>query len=143
LNSTVTGVLSPGDQPGHNEFISGFNSWDWRTTPNDNLWQGVNGINNPCPSGYRLPTVAEFNSEAISWGTNVALNAYNSLKLVLGGQRSGNNSGYVYTGGIGIYWTSNISGSSGYSNVIEFNGNTFGSDINQREVGCSVRCIKD
>ena len=26
---------------------------------NDNLWQGVNGVNNLCPSGFRLPTSTE------------------------------------------------------------------------------------
>ena len=33
----------------------------------NNLWQGVNGINNPCPTGYRLPTEVEWNNERNSW----------------------------------------------------------------------------
>ncbi len=41
--------------------------YDWRSPQNDNLWQGVNGINNPCPSGYRLPTEAELEAERLSW----------------------------------------------------------------------------
>ncbi|NDE11321.1 MAG: hypothetical protein EBZ95_12260, partial [Chitinophagia bacterium] len=32
----------------------------WQTTPNTNLWSGVSGINNPCPSGWRLPTKSEW-----------------------------------------------------------------------------------
>lgn len=33
---------------------------DWLTPQDNTLWQGVSGTNNPCPSGYRLPTEAEW-----------------------------------------------------------------------------------
>ena len=64
-NSDTTTTLSSADQPGHGYFII-TNQWgnrDWRSPSNQNLWQGVGGINNPCPSGYRLPTLSEFNEE--------------------------------------------------------------------------------
>ena len=58
-SSAITTTLSAGDQPGHGDFIvSASSPKDWRTGQNDNLWQGVNGINNPCPNGYRVPTYA-------------------------------------------------------------------------------------
>jgi uncharacterized protein (TIGR02145 family) len=46
--SGTTSVLSSADQPGHGDFILAASSLnDWRNPQNDNLWQGVNGINSP------------------------------------------------------------------------------------------------
>ena len=52
--SGSSSTLSTNDTPGHKKFILAPNSpYDWRSPQNDNLWQGVAGTNNPCPSGYR------------------------------------------------------------------------------------------
>jgi hypothetical protein len=75
-NSPNTSTLSSTDQPGHGSFI--FSPSDWRSPQNGNLWQGLSGINNPCPSGYRLPTEAELNSERLSWISNNAAGAFAS-----------------------------------------------------------------
>ena len=65
--SATTSTLSSTDQPAHGNFIIAPSSpYDWRSPQNANLWQGVNGINNPCPSGYRLPTEAELEAEHLS-----------------------------------------------------------------------------
>ena len=57
--SGITSTLSDSDNPGHGQFILTSSSPnDWRSPQNDNLWQGVNGINNPCPAGFRVPTEA-------------------------------------------------------------------------------------
>ena len=59
-NATTT-TLSTGDVPGHSNFILAPRSpGDWRATQNATLWDGVDGINNPCPQGFKLPTQAEF-----------------------------------------------------------------------------------
>lgn len=66
-NSTTTATISITDTPGNGHYIlTSISPYDWRSPANDNLWQGVNGINNPCPNGYRLPTLAEFDSERLS-----------------------------------------------------------------------------
>jgi hypothetical protein len=63
-NSTTTTTLSSTDQPGHANFIvTSASPYNWRNPQNTNLWQGENGINNPCPRTYRLPTSAEFVAE--------------------------------------------------------------------------------
>ena len=54
------------------------------------LWQGVNGYNNPCPTGFRIPTSAEWQAEINTWGSVTDL--YNNpLKLTRGGLRYNQN----------------------------------------------------
>ena len=68
--SEITSTNSATDTPGHDDFIlESVSPFDWRVPQNDNLWQGVGGVNNPCPMGYRLPTEAELNAERLSWGS--------------------------------------------------------------------------
>jgi len=85
--------------------------YDWLTTKDDNLWQGVVGTNNPCPSGYRLPTDIEWNTERTAWGSNTnATAAFASpLKLPAAGYRTlvGDPRD---VGSRGYYWTSTVSG---------------------------------
>ncbi|PIP46684.1 MAG: hypothetical protein COX15_00065, partial [Candidatus Colwellbacteria bacterium CG23_combo_of_CG06-09_8_20_14_all_42_19] len=55
--SATTSNLSSSNNPGHSNFILAPNSpYNGRSPQNDNLWQGVTGTNNPCPSGWRIPT---------------------------------------------------------------------------------------
>jgi hypothetical protein len=65
-NAAITNILSSTDQPAHGNFITvNSGDYDWRSPQNNQLWQGVKGINNPCPSGYRIPTEAELNEERL------------------------------------------------------------------------------
>jgi uncharacterized protein (TIGR02145 family) len=142
-NSPTTSTLSNSDTPGHGNFIlSPSGSNDWRSPENSTLWQGVNGTNNPCPAGYRLPTEAELNAERLSWASNNSAGAFASpLKLTLAGNR------YFSTGGINAvsydawYWSSSVSGL--YSRGLYFNSTTAEWYPYQRAIGYPVRCIKD
>jgi hypothetical protein len=62
INGTTVS-LSTTDIPGHSSFILGGSKRDWRLETNSDLWQGVNGVNNPCPTGYRIPTIGEIEEE--------------------------------------------------------------------------------
>ncbi len=142
-NSATTSTLSSSDTPGHGDFITVSSSpYDWRTPQHDNLWQGVSGINNPCPAGFRLPTETELGTERQSWSSNDSAGAYGSpLKLVLASFR------YHYDGTIndagsnGHYWSSTVGGS--HSRYLYFNSGNANMNSTNRAFGFSVRCLKD
>ena len=116
--------------------------YDWLTPQDDNLWQGVSGTNNPCPSGYRLPTEAEWEAERTSWSSNNAAGAFASpLKLPVAGNRDGSNGSLVNVGSFGYYWSSTVDGSN--SRSLYFNSSFAYMFSNLRADGSSVRCLKD
>ena len=107
--SSSTSILSTTNSPNHSDFILA-NS-DWLTVSDDNLWQGVNGINNPCPLGFRLPTEAELEAERLSWISNDAAGAFASpLKLTVGGARSRMSGAIGNVGTFVGYRTSDLNG---------------------------------
>jgi len=142
-NSKTINTLSSIDQPAHGSFItvdSGSN--DWHNPQNDNLWQGVAGVNNPCPTGYRIPTGAEWEAERKSWTSDNAGGAFASpLKLPLAGARSYGDGSLGNAGSFGFYRSSTVS----YIivRVIEFNSSFASMEGRNRASGLSVRCIKD
>ena len=141
--SPTTTTLSNSDVPGHGNFILAPNpDYDWRSPQNNNLWQGVNGINNPCPSEYRPPTFTEWNTERLSWSPNNSTGAFSSpLKLPIPGYRSGWTGGIHYDGTTGYYWSSTIALYASYHLFVSY---TTSMESNYgRHTGYSVRCIKD
>ena len=141
-NSPTTTTLSSTDQPANGSFILAPNSpFDWRSPQNTNLWQGVNGVNNPCPSGYRLPTEIEINAERLSWSINNSAGAFASpLKLPVAGYRLDSNGSLAGAGTYGIYWSSTVNGAR--SELLYFSINA-GIGADRRAFGGSVRCLKD
>jgi len=142
-NSATTSILSTTDQPGHGDFIvTSSTPNEWRSPQNNNLWQEVNGVNNPCPSGYRLPTETEINAERLSWSSNNAAGAFASpLKLPMAGQRFDSSGLLSAVGSRGVYWSSTVNsfGSIG----LNFDNSTAISVGYGRSYGLSVRCIKN
>jgi hypothetical protein len=139
--SATTSTRSSTDVPGNANFILAGSPYDWRSTANNNLWQGVNGTNNPCPSGYRLPTETEWVAERLSWISQNAAGAFASpLKLPAAGIRRFNDGGFDLVNTGGRYWSSTVS--SPYSRYFYFDSNA---DMftDARAYGASVRCIKN
>jgi uncharacterized protein (TIGR02145 family) len=140
----VTTTLASSTSPGNALFINAGTNGDvsWMTTkPNpETRWQGgVNALNNPCPSGYRIPTSTEFNAlinNIYNVGTNATSWPNAIAKLPVAGFRNntGGNTG-VNTGG--YYHTS----------VGNFNTNaTYAGahpSYTYANYGLSVRCIKN
>lgn len=140
--SSTTTTLSGSDIPGHNNFITtSVAPHDWRNGQNNALWQGGVNDNNPCPTGYRLPTNSEWDIERLSWTSNDAAGAYNSpLRLPVNGSRLFNNT-FSNVGIDGKYWSSTISGTN--SMAFNYSPTNSGSGASVRSVGTSVRCIKN
>lgn len=136
--SATTATQSSVDQPADSNFI--LSGGDWRNPKNDNLWQGVNGVNNPCPFGYRIPTAAEWDSERLSWSSQNSAGALNSpLKLTVAGIRLSN--GSINTAQ-GSYWSSNVSAAnSTYLRIMS--GFNPANIPTIRSEGLSVRCLKN
>jgi uncharacterized protein (TIGR02145 family) len=141
--SVTTSTLSSSDTPGHGDFILAPNSpYDWRSPQSNDLWQGVNGTNNPCPAGYRLPTIAELDAERQSWSSNDAAGAFNSpLKLPVAGGRSSYDGSLLDMGSYGYYWSSTVDGS--YSRDLTFYSSNAYTSNYRRALGLSVRCLKE
>jgi len=141
--SGTTSTLSSSDTPGHGDFIIGMGSpYDWRSPQNNNLWQGLNGTNNPCPTGYRLPTEAELNAERLSWSSNNAAGAFASpLKLPVAGSRDGSYGSLYVVGSFGYYWSSTVSSTN--SRYLGFRSSNASMGSSGRANGFSVRCLKD
>lgn len=141
--STINFNLSSTDQPGHGDFIVG--SADWRSPVNSSLWQGVNGVNNPCPLGYRLPTEAELEDESNSWNTLNASGAFSSpLKFPLSGRRQSSNGDLIDVGVDASYWSNSaVSPTSASSKALYIANTTSFTFTSFRADGRAVRCIKD
>ena len=140
LNSANSSIISSTDKPTHGNFIIGASSpYDWRFPQNSDLWQGVSGINNPCPANYRIPTIAELNAERISWGSTL-VGAFNSpLKLPIAGRRSWLYGTWNNDPPQGLYWSSSAQSDWAECLQIDHNGAVKGGT--QKIMGCSVRCI--
>jgi hypothetical protein len=141
--SASTTATTSNDVPGHSNFIINASSpYDWHIPQKDTLWQGVSGINNPCPSGWRLPTITEWSTEESSWAQQNYNGAYASpLKLTAGGYRFNSSANLINVGTYGFYWSSTVGGT--YAYLLLFYSSDSITNTNNRAYGFTVRCVKD
>lgn len=147
--SSTTSELSSSDLPGHGNFILATGepySWRDRDHQNYNLWQRVSKVNNPCPPGYRLPTLEEWRAEVKSWSSNDSNGAFASpLKLPTAGAR-GMMRGRISPFPDGYYWSATADSGPW---ILQFRNKldripAMAQPMRQFEAyGFSVRCIKD
>ena len=139
-----TSTLATSDTPGDNLFIKQPSSpYDWRNPQNGNLWQGVNGVNNVCPAGFRLPTNTEQGALVTAAGITNSATAYSSsLKLTAAGYRNYSDASLYDLGVYGNYWSSSVSGANALS--LTFDASSVGpASVLNRALGFTVRCLKD
>lgn len=140
----ATNLLSSTPNPGNSYFIYNTTSpYDWITTQQVDgrlWWNGSKaGSNNPCPSGYHVPTYAELNAE-LTYITNTAT-AYTYLKLPLAGYRNYPTADLINASIDGRYWTSTNNGVGSWRLLLTSTTASMG--YSARGMGESVRCIKD
>jgi uncharacterized protein (TIGR02145 family) len=154
--STATGTSFNNDQPPTDQFIvpSGSYQYDWRNPKNDDLWQ--DGLNDPCPTGFRLPTTEEWQAETAAAGIEDGYDAFNStLKMTFTGywgvydyqQTNIRHAGDPAndSDSEGNYWSSSPATSHGGRGAhnFYFTRSYISHGGPYRGYGLSVRCIED
>lgn len=150
-NSGARNGPSSLNQPGHADFLliqTGSTTDDWRNPQNNLLWQGIGGVNNPCPEGFRIPTEPEFRQERLTWASNTSAGAFNSvLKLPLAGFREQTGAISLVTEGspYGFIWSSTVSSgtTSNRAEAFAYYPDRAYENPYARARGYSVRCIKN
>jgi len=121
-------------------FIIG--STDWLSNVETHMWSGTAAENNPCPSGFRIPTAAEWEQERLSWSSNNAAGAFASpLKLPVAGFRNYGSGSLSDVGNYGTYWSSTVSGTT--ARGLDFSSSAAVMSFHNRAHGSSIRCLKD
>ena len=118
-------------------------NYDWRgTTQNDALWATEASANNPCPVGFRVPTLTEQNTLVTAASiTNSATAASSAMKFTVPGYRDRGNGSLHDVGSRGYYWSSSVNATD--ASYRFFNSGSTGSSNHLRAYGWSVRCLKD
>ena len=149
--SLMSDVLAPdGQQPGHNMFIHDDQSFlgDWNSNFNwaDRWYNSISGEvlpADPCPDGWGVPIISEW-QDAVAHGSWVTSDdAYNSpLKIPLSGLREPAEG--VYGEGYDAFFWSATSFEPGSAYIISLNMEYIDTEgFKNYEKGYSVRCIKE
>ena len=117
--------------------------YDWLSTQDDDLWQGGDSTNIPCPSGFRLPTIAEWDAEFKTWSSSTTAAALDSpLKLPAAGHRSSSGNEEL-VGSYCYYSSSSVSTqNNGFSAILLVLTNSASLGISARAEASSIRCIR-
>ena len=146
-STTAAGPVASGSEGAN--FIK--SSGDWLNPRDDARWAATKTANDPCPSGFRVPTLTELQAERDNggtgyWGTgseqNNAAGAFASvLKLPVAGSRTNSTGALANVGSFGYYWSSTVSGTN--ARYLYFSYSFAAMLASDRAYGFSVRCIKE
>jgi len=140
-SATTTGPVASGSE-GNNFITNTTAPNDWLSTQDDTRWGATKTANDPCPTGYRVPTETELSAERLLFATYDAAGAFGSeLKFPAAGYRNPSTGALGNVGSTGHYWSSTVYGTSG--RYLFFSRNDANMYSNDRANGFSVRCIKE
>lgn len=134
--------------------------YDWNSTvQTSGIWNVTSY--NPCPSGWRPPTLAQFQLLINSGSTWTESGPGNLKGRWFGGDHSGNkqgsvffpasgfrseNFGIVVRGSQGFYWAIDVPTNpshTSYSSVFTFTNASSNTSVTFRSYGASIRCVKE
>jgi uncharacterized protein (TIGR02145 family) len=167
-NSATTTTLATSNTPNHAKFIKAPNSpYDWRSGGgNNSRWtDATKAANDPCPSGYKVPTTAQWRSifnggsSTYSYATINSSNTYNSWSFSGTGTKGAYSGGTLFlpaagahnygTGTLhdaisrGYYWSSSANGARAYSMDFTSTQVEVARSGCYRASGRSVRCVAE
>ena len=138
-SGTITSITTSAKTGGNGNFIKTGETTDYNWTDfanEDTLW--ATGVNDPCPTGYRIPTKLELEDELNALpGDKTAASAFEALKLTLSGYRHVEG-GQGFAGYRGFIWSSTPNYHLGYRNLEE----AFVNNDTRRGNAEAIRCIK-
>ena len=142
--SLTTTTRSSTDTPVDGKFIyTTTPPHNWRSPENNKLWQGAGGDNNPCPAGFRIPTLRELHDEISQSNIIDVATAFNNtpLKFVAAGYRDPVNGNLKNVDLAGNHWTSDIDSRNNSPYFLHIHSGYHGGY--SQTFGFSVRCIQD
>jgi len=121
---------------------------DWRSPQNDLLWNTK--TNDPCPNGWRLPTVSEWESLLTAERVRTSVNGIagwrfgsgnNTIFLPATGYKNYSTGALTNVGTHGYYWSTNVNGT--FASYLFSNNSSVSIGNNSRALGLPCRCVAE